>query len=128
MKVHDLPDDPIAEAPSAASLWNIANALTMLRLLLVPVFAVVLVHDDGHQTAWRIGAWAIFAVASVTDRLDGGSTGATSLAGDLARVVESIFMAVRSVVGGVLVADGEDEGRRCQAEALAHLALRGAEG
>ena len=69
MTAQPAPTDPIAEVPSEASAWNIANAITMLRLLLVPVFAVVLFHGDGHQTGWRIGAWGVFAVASFTDRL-----------------------------------------------------------
>ena len=37
-----------------ASAWNIANALTVLRLVLVPVFLVLLFHDDGHDDAWRV--------------------------------------------------------------------------
>ena len=101
MKVHDLPDDPIAEAPSAASPWNIANALTILRLLLVPVFAVVLVHDDGHQTAWRITAWAIFAVASVTDRLDGELARKRGLVTEFGKLADPI--ADKALVGTALV-------------------------
>ena len=48
--------DPIADPPSAASVWNIANALTILRLLLVPVFLVALFWGSGHQTGARIVA------------------------------------------------------------------------
>jgi CDP-diacylglycerol---glycerol-3-phosphate 3-phosphatidyltransferase len=55
----------------SARLVNVANALTVLRLLLVPVFAVVLFHDGGTNPAWRWAAWAVFAVASATDLLDG---------------------------------------------------------
>ncbi len=55
----------------AAPLLNIANALTCLRLLLVPVFVVVLFTDGGTDTRWRLTAFAVFAVAAFTDRLDG---------------------------------------------------------
>ncbi|TCK25305.1 CDP-diacylglycerol--glycerol-3-phosphate 3-phosphatidyltransferase [Pseudonocardia endophytica] len=55
----------------AAPLLNIANALTCLRLLLVPVFVVVLFTDGGTDTRWRLAAFAVFAVAAFTDRLDG---------------------------------------------------------
>ena len=55
----------------AAPLLNIANALTCLRLLLVPVFVVVLFTDGGTATRWRLAAFAVFAVAALTDRLDG---------------------------------------------------------
>lgn len=52
-------------------LLNVANALTMLRLLLVPVFLVCLMYDDGHHVGWRLLAGLVFAVASLTDRFDG---------------------------------------------------------
>lgn len=50
---------------------NLANVLTGLRLVLVPIFLLALFAQDGHETATRIGAFAIFAVAVITDRLDG---------------------------------------------------------
>lgn len=50
---------------------NIANALTVLRLCLVPVFGALLLADDGRSTFWRVGATAAFAIASLTDRVDG---------------------------------------------------------
>ncbi|MGQ0480840.1 MAG: CDP-diacylglycerol--glycerol-3-phosphate 3-phosphatidyltransferase [Pseudonocardia sp.] len=50
---------------------NIANALTTLRLLLVPVFLYCLLTADGEQVGWRALAGAVFVVASLTDRLDG---------------------------------------------------------
>ena len=71
MSTGPLPVDPLASAPHAASAWNIANGLTVARLLLVPVFAVALFEDDGHNRGWRVIAWAIFALASLTDRFDG---------------------------------------------------------
>jgi len=60
-----------APGSTPAPLWNIANILTGLRLLLVPVFLVVLLAEDGRSVAWRIAAAVVFAVAMVTDRLDG---------------------------------------------------------
>ena len=45
--------------------WNLPNMLSVLRLLLVPVFIVV--HQLGH-TYWALG---IFVAASLTDALDG---------------------------------------------------------
>jgi CDP-diacylglycerol---glycerol-3-phosphate 3-phosphatidyltransferase len=50
---------------------NLANLLTGLRLVLVPVFLLALFVGDGHETASRITAFVIFAVAVITDRLDG---------------------------------------------------------
>lgn len=59
------------ETVSHAPVLNLANLLTGLRLVLVPIFLVVLFIGDGHQTASRIGAFVIFAVAVITDRFDG---------------------------------------------------------
>jgi CDP-diacylglycerol--glycerol-3-phosphate 3-phosphatidyltransferase len=53
------------------SSWNIANALTVLRLLLVPVFLWLLLHDDGTDEAWRWAAAVVFGLAALTDRIDG---------------------------------------------------------
>lgn len=46
-------------------IWNVPNMLTLLRLLLIPVFVVVYIH--GH----RFAALGVFCVASLTDALDG---------------------------------------------------------
>lgn len=51
--------------------WNVPNALTVLRILLVPVYGVLLLHDNGDQPWWRFWAWAVFALAALTDGLDG---------------------------------------------------------
>ena len=46
-------------------VWNIPNVLTMIRLVLVPVFAAV------HRAGYPKQALIIFCAASVTDALDG---------------------------------------------------------
>ena len=50
---------------------NIANLLTAVRLVLVPIFLLFLLAGDGHQIKSRVIAFVIFAVAVLTDRLDG---------------------------------------------------------
>jgi len=45
--VSALVPDPAATPPQTARVANVANALTLLRLLLVPVFGWALFHDDG---------------------------------------------------------------------------------
>jgi CDP-diacylglycerol--glycerol-3-phosphate 3-phosphatidyltransferase len=50
-------------------VWNIPNALTMLRLVLIPVFVVVFFNTPRDQD--KIAALVIFAVASITDMFDG---------------------------------------------------------
>jgi CDP-diacylglycerol--glycerol-3-phosphate 3-phosphatidyltransferase len=63
--------DPLAVPTSTASAWNIANGLTVLRLVLVPVFVLALFANDGHDDGWRLVAFGIFFIASYTDRVDG---------------------------------------------------------
>ena len=52
-------------------LLNIANILTGVRLLLVPVFLVTLLAANGTSTSWRLAAFGVFALAAITDRFDG---------------------------------------------------------
>jgi CDP-diacylglycerol--glycerol-3-phosphate 3-phosphatidyltransferase len=63
--------EPMAAPVSSASAWNIANALTVFRLVLVPVFVAALFRDGGHTHGWRWAAFGVFALASYTDRIDG---------------------------------------------------------
>ena len=51
------------------NVWNIPNVLTMLRLVLIPVFVVVFFNTPADQN--KIAALVIFAVASITDMFDG---------------------------------------------------------
>lgn len=67
-----LPAMPRGEGPSPRPTdWNVPNALTVLRILLVPVYAVLLFHEGGQDPWWRFWAWAVFAIAAVTDGIDG---------------------------------------------------------
>lgn len=93
--------DPVALPPSGVSVWNIANALTFLRLLLVPLFAVLLLHDNGTQDGWRIAATVVFAVASLTDRFDGELARRRGLITDVGKIVDPI--ADKALIGTALV-------------------------
>ena len=57
--------------PAAVSPVNAANALTMLRLALVPVFVWLVVLSEMTSAAWRIAAAVAFGIASATDFVDG---------------------------------------------------------
>ncbi|MDP9115745.1 MAG: CDP-diacylglycerol--glycerol-3-phosphate 3-phosphatidyltransferase [Actinomycetota bacterium] len=94
-------DDPIADPASPVSAWNIANALTMFRLLLVPVFVVMLFHGGGHLTSWRIWAWVVFAVASITDRFDGDLARRRNLVTEFGKLADPI--ADKALVGAALI-------------------------
>jgi CDP-diacylglycerol---glycerol-3-phosphate 3-phosphatidyltransferase len=90
-----------AGVTDAASVWNLANALTLFRLVLVPVFLVVLFHTDGHQTRWRIVAWAVFAAASITDRFDGDIARKRGQITEFGKLADPI--ADKALVGAALI-------------------------
>lgn len=72
---------------SKVSLVNLPNALTVARLVLVPVFVVL-----GLQESWtaRWLAFVVFAVAAVTDRFDGQLARSWGQITDFGRVVDPI--------------------------------------
>jgi CDP-diacylglycerol--glycerol-3-phosphate 3-phosphatidyltransferase len=65
--VPDHAGDPV-QAPSRL---NVPNALTVLRLVLVPVFAWLLLREGGEDAVSRIWSAVVFLVASFTDLVDG---------------------------------------------------------
>ena len=83
------------------SAWNIANALTILRLALVPVFLAALFHGDGDEAGWRVLAWVAFAVASVTDRVDGELARRRGIVTDFGMIADPI--ADKTLIGAALV-------------------------
>ncbi len=60
------PPVPASASAAAPDIWNIPNALSVLRLLLVPVFLwlILVLHADG-------AAAIVLAVSGFTDYLDG---------------------------------------------------------
>ena len=52
------------------SNWNVPNVLTVLRIVLVPVFVVLLFMEPENQF-WRLMATLVFIVAMLTDLADG---------------------------------------------------------
>lgn len=92
----------LAEATSEASPWNLANALTVLRIALVPVFAWLLLHDGGEDAAWRVASWVAFSLAILTDRLDGEIARRKGLVTNFGKVADPI--ADKALVGTALVA------------------------
>ena len=64
------PVDPAVGRP-APRVVNLPNALTVLRLAVVPVMAYVLLQDGGRDVAGRWWAAALFLAAILTDWSDG---------------------------------------------------------
>ncbi|MEC3997535.1 CDP-diacylglycerol--glycerol-3-phosphate 3-phosphatidyltransferase [Actinacidiphila sp. DG2A-62] len=95
------PDHLGDPATGTASLLNVANLLTVIRLVLVPGFVLLLVHGDGHDPAWRSFAWAAFAVAMITDLFDGELARRYGLVTDFGKIADPI--ADKAIMGAALV-------------------------
>ncbi len=65
------PPDHVGDPVQAPSRLNLPNALTVLRLVLVPVFAWLLLRDGGDDPASRIWSAVVFLALSFTDLVDG---------------------------------------------------------
>jgi CDP-diacylglycerol---glycerol-3-phosphate 3-phosphatidyltransferase len=91
-------DDALAPAPAPVGLINIANVLTVIRILLVPVFVVCLVHGG---TAWRLAALVAFVAASFTDFLDGQLARKLGLVTDFGKIADPI--ADKALTGAALI-------------------------
>ena len=84
-----------------ARTFNLANALTALRLALVPVFLYFLFAGDGHESASRITAFVIFAVAIITDRIDGWLARTYNMVTDFGKLADPI--ADKMLIGAALI-------------------------
>jgi CDP-diacylglycerol--glycerol-3-phosphate 3-phosphatidyltransferase len=81
-----------------AGLWNVANVLTMIRIVLVPVFLAFLFTGG---TAWRVAALGTFCVASFTDLLDGRLARSRGLVTDFGKIADPV--ADKALTGAALI-------------------------
>jgi CDP-diacylglycerol---glycerol-3-phosphate 3-phosphatidyltransferase len=84
--------------PPPPGLVNLANALTVVRLILVPVFVLCLLEGG---PLWRVAAFVAFLVASVTDLLDGRIARSRGLITDFGKIADPI--ADKALIGAALV-------------------------
>jgi CDP-diacylglycerol--glycerol-3-phosphate 3-phosphatidyltransferase len=58
-------------AEGRTPLFNVANSLTVLRIVMIPMFVVLMVASGMTESGLRIGAAFAFGIASLTDFVDG---------------------------------------------------------
>jgi CDP-diacylglycerol--glycerol-3-phosphate 3-phosphatidyltransferase len=92
---------PATAAPRRVSLYNPANVLTGLRLLLIPVFATMVVASGMAASGWRVAACVVFCVASATDFVDGWIARRFELVTSFGKVADPI--ADKALTGTALV-------------------------
>ena len=83
------------------SNWNLPNALTTLRIVLVPVYAWFLLGHDHDSILWRCLAYAVFAVAMITDKIDGDIARSRGLVTDFGKIADPI--ADKALIGAALI-------------------------
>ena len=91
-------------SPERASNWNLPNILTSVRILLVPLFVWFLWAGGSFgqdSLAMRWAAFAVFAVAMYTDKLDGDIARARGLITDFGKIADPI--ADKLLTGSALV-------------------------
>jgi CDP-diacylglycerol--glycerol-3-phosphate 3-phosphatidyltransferase len=89
---------PPSRAEAEVGLLNVANWLTVVRILLVPIVVVGLVQGG---TAWRMVALAAFCVASLTDLLDGRLARSRGLVTDFGKIADPV--ADKALTGAALI-------------------------
>jgi len=94
--------DHVGDHAPSPSIRNIPNALTILRLLLVPVFIWLLVRGDGGDTVSRTWAAVVFVVAGVTDLVDGELARRQGMVTSFGKILDPI--ADKALTGGAFVA------------------------
>ncbi|MFC0545141.1 CDP-diacylglycerol--glycerol-3-phosphate 3-phosphatidyltransferase [Kutzneria chonburiensis] len=90
-------DEPRAEVP----LLNIANVLTVSRLVMVPFFLLALFAGGGTDLFWRLVAFGVFVIASITDRIDGDLARKHGLVTDFGKIADPI--ADKALTGSALI-------------------------
>jgi CDP-diacylglycerol---glycerol-3-phosphate 3-phosphatidyltransferase len=95
-------DEPVpVAAPRVVSLYNPANVLTALRIVLIPVFVYLVVVSGLAGTGPRIAACLVFCIASATDFVDGWIARRWSLVTAFGKVADPI--ADKALTGTALV-------------------------
>lgn len=84
-----------------ASMGNIANIITVVRILLAPVFVWLMMLDGGELGLWRWIAGALFILSITTDSVDGFLARSRNLVTDFGKLVDPI--ADKILVGAALV-------------------------
>ncbi|TFC00873.1 CDP-diacylglycerol--glycerol-3-phosphate 3-phosphatidyltransferase [Cryobacterium mannosilyticum] len=81
--------------------WNLPNLITVVRILLAPVFIWLLLADAGQDGALRWAAAVLFILAIATDGIDGAIARRNNQVTDLGKLLDPI--ADKVLTGGALV-------------------------
>ena len=91
----------ISAGDTPASIANVPNIITVVRILLVPVFIWLLLADNGEHGVMRWIAATLFIVAIATDSLDGHIARSRNLVTDVGIILDPI--ADKALTGTALI-------------------------
>jgi CDP-diacylglycerol--glycerol-3-phosphate 3-phosphatidyltransferase len=91
----------VSHGDTPASNGNVANIITVIRILLAPVFVWLVLVDNGEYGIIRYVAAALFILAIATDGLDGKLARRRNLVTDVGIILDPI--ADKVLIGGALV-------------------------
>ncbi|MEO5534296.1 MAG: CDP-diacylglycerol--glycerol-3-phosphate 3-phosphatidyltransferase [Pseudolysinimonas sp.] len=91
----------VRDGDTVASAGNIANLITIARMLLAPVFLILLLVDDGELGFLRFVAGGLFILASATDGVDGFLARRLHLVTDAGKLLDPI--ADKVLIGAALI-------------------------
>ena len=86
---------------SKVPVVNLPNVLTVLRLVLVPVFVVLGLQSTSWTALWA--AFVVFAVAAITDRFDGKLARSWGQITDFGRIADPIADKALTLCGFALL-------------------------
>jgi CDP-diacylglycerol--glycerol-3-phosphate 3-phosphatidyltransferase len=87
---------------TSSNPWNLPNAITTARILLVPYFIWLLFQPAGDHHLTRWFATLVFVIGISTDGIDGAIARRRGLITNLGKILDPI--ADKALIGGALVA------------------------
>ncbi|WP_166972612.1 CDP-diacylglycerol--glycerol-3-phosphate 3-phosphatidyltransferase [Brevibacterium atlanticum] len=100
--MNDRAEAGASQQPAAEpSPWNLPNALTVLRILMVPVFLVLLLAHGGDDVTTRWWALVVFLLAMLTDKIDGDLARKHNLVTNFGKIADPI--ADKSLMAAALI-------------------------
>lgn len=91
----------VSGGQTPVSSGNLANVITVVRMLFAPAFIWLLLTDAGDLGQLRLVAAGLFLVGIVTDSIDGALARRRNLVTDLGKLLDPI--ADKVLIGGALV-------------------------
>ena len=103
MSVPDAPPPiPADGGAKRVSNWNLPNIITVVRILLAPLFVWMLLADGGDDGWLRWAAAALFILTIATDGVDGALARRNGQVTELGKLLDPI--ADKVLTGGALIA------------------------